>query len=88
MNELHHYGTEQEERRRMMRQHLRVIQGGKATAVTAPNAQNSFDRTQLESDPFLREHYLGKPKVNQVPLNEQLKFFLFGMKRENPQDAS
>lgn len=73
MSELHRYGSDLDERRKLLKENLRVIRGGK------DNETNMLDRTQLDSDPFLREHYLVKPKKNDVPLNEQLKFFLFGL---------
>jgi hypothetical protein len=82
MSEFHRYGKSWDEKRRMLREKLRLVRGGKSSDGV------QLDRSQLNDDPFLREHYLGNTRRRRedAPLNEQLRFFLFGY-RETPPEA-
>jgi hypothetical protein len=63
MDDFHPYNRER-------RQSFRIIKGGKDTPTLR------LDRTQLDGDPFLREHYLGQSK------DHESKLFLSAMVQE------
>ncbi len=73
------------DRKSRVRRTLRLIKGGKDLSLP------QVDKSALDEDPFLREHFLGRRKaqsqVSRNPLENGLRYFLFGSLTETPPEA-